>query len=60
MKIRLHGTRGEVAWAVDRLNETFRLVSVSEPYADRGRSSLVRVYAEVRMPAEISAEEPDR
>lgn len=57
MKIRLWGTRGECAWAAEQMKKAFRVVSVSEPRADRGESSLVRVYVEIRMPAEISREE---
>lgn len=56
MKIRLHGTRGECAVAADRIREAFRVVSVSEPYRDRGESQLVRVYVEVRFPGEEAAE----
>lgn len=48
MKIRLHGTEDERREAVDRLRLVFNVVSVSEPYADRGQSSLVRVYVETR------------
>lgn len=56
MKIRLHGTRGECAVAADRIKETLRVVSVSEPYRDRGESLLVRVYIEARLPSEGEAE----
>lgn len=54
MKIRLWGTRGECEWAAERMKETFRVVSVSEPRQDRGTSSLVRVYVEIRPPRETS------
>ncbi len=46
MKIRLHGTAEECEQAVTLLGEVLVLQSVSEPYPDRGRSVLVRVYVE--------------
>jgi hypothetical protein len=49
VKLRLHGTRAEVADATRRLVETFDVVAVSPPYPDRGASVLVRVYLEVRV-----------
>lgn len=49
MKLRLHGTREEVAEATRRLIEVLDVVAVSEPYRDRGASVLVRVYLEVRL-----------
>lgn len=49
MKMRLHGLPEEVAEAVERLHSVFAVVSVSDPYQDRGASRLVRVYAEVRL-----------
>lgn len=49
MKIRLHGTLDEVNEAAERLKETFIVVSISNPYKDRGDSSLYRVYVEVRL-----------
>lgn len=64
MKVRLHGTLGEVAEATRRLVEVFDVVSVSEPYPDRGASVLVRVYLEVRLdptsPANPAPAGPDR
>ena len=48
MRIRLWGTEQECREAVDRLRLVFNVVSVSEPRADRGESSLVRVYVETR------------
>lgn len=47
--MRLHGTPDECDQAADRLGQVFDVVSVSEPYPDRGKSSLVRVYVEVRL-----------
>jgi hypothetical protein len=49
MKMRLHGTPGEVTEATRRLVEVLDVVAVSEPYPDRGASVLVRVYLEVRL-----------
>ena len=60
MKIRVHGTPEECRAGVEKLFEAFtdpdRIVSVSEPYPDRGASALIRVYLEVRLggPAEPS------
>ena len=49
MKLRLHGTAAECAEAARRLAQVFQVVAVSPPYPDRGPSSLVRVYVEVRL-----------
>ena len=51
MKIRLWGTEDECRAAAERLMTTPGLVvlSVSEPYADRGASLLVRVFVEARL-----------
>jgi hypothetical protein len=49
VKLRLHGTREEVAEATRRLLEVLEVVAVSPPYPDRGASVLVRVYLEVRL-----------
>jgi hypothetical protein len=49
VKIRLEGTREECVQVALRLAEVFDVVSVSEPYPNRGRSLLVRVYVEVRL-----------
>ena len=46
MKIRLHGTEDECREAAELLESVMLLQSVSEPYPDRGRSVLVRVYIE--------------
>jgi hypothetical protein len=48
VKVRLHGTRREVAEVTGRLVQVLDVVSVSEPYPDRGASVLVRVDLEVR------------
>jgi hypothetical protein len=47
MKLRLHGTLEEEA--ARRLGRLFQVVSMSPPYPDRGPSTLVRVYVEVRL-----------
>jgi hypothetical protein len=62
VKVRLHGTREEVAEATRRLFEVFDVVSVSDPYPDRGASVLVRVYLEVRLdpPGSATPAEPGR
>ena len=49
MKIRLHGTEQECREAAERLREVVGVLAVSEPYPDRGRSLLVRVYVEARL-----------
>jgi hypothetical protein len=49
VKLRLHGTRKEVAVATRRLVEILDVLAVSGPYPDRGASVLVRVYLEVRL-----------
>lgn len=51
MKVRLWGTEDECRLAAERLMRTPGLVvlSVSEPYADRGASRLVRVFIEARL-----------
>jgi hypothetical protein len=49
MRLRLHGTRAEVAEATRQLAEAFDVVAVSRPYSHRGQSMLVRVYLEVRL-----------
>lgn len=48
MKIRLHGTLNEVEVATKQIENTFHVVSISEPYKDRGKSKLYRVYIDVR------------
>ena len=52
MKIRLEGTPQECEQAAPRLAEVFDVASVSDPYPNRGRSVLVRVYVEVRLDPE--------
>ena len=52
MNIRLRGTETECQEAAKRLAAAFRIVSVSRPYSDRGQSSLVRVFVEIRLDEE--------
>jgi hypothetical protein len=53
MKIRLWGTADECRQMAQLLVDApgFDVVSVSEPYADRGASVLVRVFVEARLDA---------
>jgi hypothetical protein len=44
VKIRLHGTEEECRETAELLESVLVIQSVSEPYPDRGRSVLVRVY----------------
>ena len=46
MKIRLHGSEEECREVAELLESVLRVQSVSEPYPDRGRSVLVRVYVD--------------
>ena len=46
MKIRLHATEDECREAAELLEQIMLIQSVSEPYPDRGRSVLVRVYVD--------------
>jgi hypothetical protein len=53
MKIRLWGTEDECKRMAQLLIDApgFGVVSVSDPYADRGASVLVRVFVEARLDA---------
>lgn len=46
MKIRLHGTEDECREMAALLETVAVVLSVSDPYPDRGRSVLVRVYVD--------------
>ena len=46
MKIRLHGAEEECRETAELLESVLVIQSVSEPYPDRGRGVLVRVYIE--------------
>jgi hypothetical protein len=50
VKIRVHGTEDICREVVEQLGSLFTLLSVSDPYPDRGRSVLVRVYIEAEIP----------
>jgi len=56
IKIRLWGLRSECEAAARRIASALPVVSVSEPRADRGQSSLVRVYIEARLPDDTGAD----
>lgn len=62
MKIRLHGTEDECRLVAVRLAAIVDVLAVSEPYADRGVSKLVRVYVEARTeyPGPAKADEAAR
>jgi hypothetical protein len=49
MRLCAHGTPEECRRAVEALAGLFRVVSVSDPYPDRGASVLVRVYLDIRL-----------
>jgi hypothetical protein len=55
VKIRLEGTKDECSVSAERLARVFSVVSESDPYPDRGKSSLFRVYCEVRLDGEPTA-----
>ena len=46
MKVRLHGTEEECREMVALLESVMLVQAISDPYPDRGRSVLVRVYVE--------------
>jgi hypothetical protein len=49
VKLRLHGTWTECDHVIRQLATVLRVVSISDPCPDRGRSVLVRVYLDVRL-----------
>jgi hypothetical protein len=55
VKLRLQGTRDEIAEAVRRLLQVLEVVAVSQPYPDHASSLLVRVYLEVRLASAIGS-----
>jgi hypothetical protein len=59
VKIRLQGTRQECQQAAARLAEVFDVVSVSDPYPNRSRSLLVRLYVEVHLGRERDVDHDD-
>jgi hypothetical protein len=52
VKLRLEGTSAECEQAAALLGQVLDVVSVSDPYPNRGRSRLVRVYVEARLDPE--------
>ena len=59
MKLRLHGTRAEVTQTTRRLVQVLEVVSVWDPYPDRGARVLVRVDLQVRLEAVTAANRPE-
>jgi hypothetical protein len=57
VKIRIEGTPEECQQAAPRLAEVFEVVSVSDPYPNRGQSRLVRVYLEIRLDHQRQADD---
>ena len=57
IRIRLWGLRSECETAAQRIAAVLAVVSVSEPRADRGQSSLVRVYLDARLPDDTAQTE---
>jgi hypothetical protein len=57
VKIRLEGTPQECQQATPQLAEVFDVVSISDPYPNRGQSRLVRVYVEVRLGEQRQADD---
>jgi hypothetical protein len=63
MKLRLEGTSAECEQAACQIAEVLDVVSISDPYPNRGRSQLIRVYLEIRLDPEDApsdAAEPDQ
>ena len=60
MKIRLDGTPTECEQAAALLGHVLDVVSVSDPYPNRGRSRLVGVYVEARLDPPPEPAEPRR
>ncbi|HEY1616482.1 MAG TPA: hypothetical protein VGG25_02630 [Streptosporangiaceae bacterium] len=56
VKIRLVGTKGECEAAAARIAQVLTVLEISEPYPMRGRSALVRVYIDARIPADRPGE----
>ena len=58
IKIRLHGLPDEISAAKEVIKQNFRILSESDPYADRGESKYIRVYidAEKKQPEAVENE----
>lgn len=48
IKIRLHGIESELLELVEDMRKKYNVLEVSKPYADRGESSLVRIYVTIK------------
>jgi hypothetical protein len=59
VKLRLHGTRTECDLVVRQLATVLRVLSISDPCPDRGRSVLVRVYLDIRAGDPADPADPD-
>ncbi len=57
VKIRLEGTEQECQQVTPQLAEVFDVVSISDPYPNRGQSRLVRVYLEIRLDTQRQADD---
>lgn len=57
VKIRLHGTEEECQRVSDTLAEQLEILSISEPYPDRGQSKYVRVYIDAELRAKEQKDE---
>jgi hypothetical protein len=51
MKIRMEGTEADIAAAIERFGPVLEIQEVSRFYANRGASTLCRVYLTVAAPA---------
>ncbi len=49
VKIRLEGVLEEVEKAVPKLQKSFRILNVTDPYQNRNQSKYVRVYVDVEL-----------
>ena len=57
MKLRLEGTAAEVAACAWRLTKQFAVIEQSRDYPNRGDSTQVRRYVEIRLDPEPSQQE---
>lgn len=49
IEIRLHGEKEEIELACAAIEEQFEVLTMSAPYADRGKSVLQRVYIKAKI-----------
>ena len=49
IKIRLEGEPEEINKAIENIEDSFKILNQSEPYANRGRSKYYRVYLDVEI-----------